>query len=140
MPEKITLKLRNLVSNRANHRCEYCQTPADFAPGFFEMEHIQPISKGGLTIESNLAYACDGCNNSKSNKTASIDPATGKTAQLFHPREQAWGDHFAWSQDSLEIIGLSPTGRATVEALQLNRKALINLRRALFSIGIHPPS
>ncbi|MCF8243811.1 MAG: HNH endonuclease [Saprospiraceae bacterium] len=141
MPDKkIPAKLRKLVAERAFHRCEYCQSPASFAPGYFEVEHIYPISKGGQTVESNLAYACDGCNNPKSNKTASIDPVSGKLVPIFHPRNQNWNDHFAWSADSLQIGGISPIGRATIEALQLNRPPLVNLRRALFSIGIHPPS
>ena len=30
-------------------------------------------------------------------------------------------------------------GRATIETLDLNRKGLINLRRVLLTLGIHPP-
>lgn len=37
------------------------------------------------------------------------------------------------------IIGLTPTGRATVEALQLNHSALQNLRTVLYLVGQHPP-
>jgi len=37
------------------------------------------------------------------------------------------------------IIGLTPSGRATVEALDLNRSSLINLRRVLRASGEHPP-
>jgi hypothetical protein len=37
-------------------------------------------------------------------------------------------------------IGLTPTGRATVERLQLNREGVVNLRRVLRTIGQHPPS
>jgi hypothetical protein len=36
-------------------------------------------------------------------------------------------------------IGLTPTGRATVERLQLNREGVVNLRRVLRTIGQHPP-
>jgi hypothetical protein len=38
------------------------------------------------------------------------------------------------------VIGLTPTGRATVNELNLNRSGLINLRRVLFACGEHPPS
>lgn len=38
------------------------------------------------------------------------------------------------------IIGTTPIGRATVETLQLNREGCINLRKALFAFGKHPPS
>lgn len=36
-------------------------------------------------------------------------------------------------------VGLTPTGRATVEALRLNRPGLITVRRALYAAGEHPP-
>ena len=37
------------------------------------------------------------------------------------------------------IAGRTATGRATVEALHLNRPELLNLRHALRAIGVHPP-
>jgi hypothetical protein len=37
------------------------------------------------------------------------------------------------------IVGLTPTGRATIEALKLNREPLVNLRRLLYAAGEHPP-
>ncbi len=33
---------------------------------------------------------------------------------------------------------ITPTGRATIEALQLNREGLVNLRRVLYAMGEHP--
>jgi hypothetical protein len=38
-----------------------------------------------------------------------------------------------------ERAGLTPTGRASIEALHLNRLGLLNLRRLLYTIGEHPP-
>jgi hypothetical protein len=60
--------------------------------------------------------------------------------KLFHPRRQRWADHFAWSHGGTRVLGLTPVGRATVEALQLNREPLVNLRRVLVEAGEHPPS
>jgi len=37
------------------------------------------------------------------------------------------------------IIGVTPTGRATVAALRLNRPGLVNMRQVLYGIGKHPP-
>lgn len=51
-----------------------------------------------------------------------------------------WQAHFIWSDDYLEIIGISPTGRATVKALNLNRLGVVNLRRLLLLDGLHPPT
>jgi hypothetical protein len=60
-------------------------------------------------------------------------------ATLFHPRQDNWADHFAWSDDGVEIIGISSKGRGTVEELRLNRNQLKNLRRLLVDAGLHPP-
>ena len=65
---------------------------------------------------------------------------TGDPVLLFHPRNQRWRDHFAWTADCTAILGLTPTGRATVEALHLNREGLVNLRRVLYAAGEHPPA
>jgi hypothetical protein len=56
------------------------------------------------------------------------------------PRSRGTSSPGGWSDDYLHIIGITATGRATVEALQLNRTNLVNLRRALYSIGAHPPA
>jgi hypothetical protein len=58
---------------------------------------------------------------------------------LYHPREQFWNEHFAWNEDCTLVLGLTPTGRVTVEKLQLNRPGLVNLRRILFTLNEHPP-
>ena len=67
------------------------------------------------------------------------DPATDTVVPLYHPRQQRWRDHFTWSDNFTEIIGLTPTGRATVAALQLNRTGLVQLRRVLYLVEEHPP-
>ncbi|MEW6208233.1 MAG: HNH endonuclease signature motif containing protein [Acidobacteriota bacterium] len=130
-------KLRHLVAERAQWRCEYCLSPSAYSMQSLEADHIIPISKGGRNTADNLALSC-GCNRFKSNKTHARDPRTGKLAPLFNPRRQEWSKHFEWSADSLSIIGRTATGRATVEELNLNRRQLINLRRALIAIGEHP--
>jgi 5-methylcytosine-specific restriction endonuclease McrA len=50
--------LRDAVASRANHRCEYCQLLAQLRVGSFEVDHILPRSRGGLTDMANLAFAC----------------------------------------------------------------------------------
>jgi len=56
-------KLRDLVEARADGRCEYCRRYQELVGDtFFEVEHIRPRSRGGLTIPSNLAFACRRCN------------------------------------------------------------------------------
>ncbi|MEL7355730.1 MAG: hypothetical protein AAFN40_04110 [Cyanobacteria bacterium J06560_6] len=58
---------------------------------------------------------------------------------FFHPRQQSWSDHFDWSTDPTQVVGKTSCGRATVEALSLNRTGVINLRRLLIIAGLHPP-
>jgi hypothetical protein len=44
-----------------------------------------------------------------------------------------------WSADYAIVIGITPSGRATVQALALNRPGVVNLRRVLHQLGDHPP-
>ena len=87
----------------------------------------------------NLALACEGCNGHKGTKTDANDTMTGEHTPLFHPRRQRWEDHFAWSADFSLVLGRTPVGRATVQALRLNRPRLQRLRWALRRAGAHPP-
>ncbi|MGB1253884.1 MAG: HNH endonuclease, partial [Candidatus Promineifilaceae bacterium] len=64
------------VSERAQHRCEYCKSPADFATGSFELEHIEPKAKGGTDQLNNIALACNGCNRHKYTCTKALDPVS----------------------------------------------------------------
>jgi hypothetical protein len=136
---KHKITLREFVFRRAHGRCEYCRSPAAFAHQSFSLEHIRPRSRKGKRTARNLALSCQGCNNQKYNRTKFRDPVSGKEVPLFHPRRHVWGDHFAWADDATLILGLTRVGRATVEALRLNREALVNLRRVLVEAGEHPP-
>jgi hypothetical protein len=110
-----------------------------YSPGNFHIEHIHPVELGGATVAENLALACQGCNSHKYTKTTAHDPATGSIVPLFHPREHDWAAHFSWNEDCSLVLGLTPTERATVIALQLNRERVINLRRVLYQAQEHPP-
>jgi hypothetical protein len=54
---------------------------------------------------------------------------------LFHPRRDRWSDHFRWTRDC-RIRGRTPTGRATVLALGMNRPAVIAIRKMLLELGL----
>jgi hypothetical protein len=129
---------RRAIIERAAGRCEYCQTPVAWSPEIFEIEHVFPLSAGGVTELSNLAYACPACNRYKRIRQTATDPETVQIVQIFNPGIHAWREHFAWSEDFLTIIGLTPTGRATVAALKMNRKTIQGFRFALISIRQHP--
>lgn len=131
---------KETVTQRAQGCCEYCRSQLRFSPDPFAIEHIFPLAKGGSSKLDNLALSCQGCNNHKYIYTTSIDPTTGQTVPLFHPRQEHWTTHFAWIDNFERVIGLTPTGRATVERLQLNRAGVVNLRQALYATGRHPPN
>jgi hypothetical protein len=138
--ERVPAQLRAAVTAQAAECCEYCQSQARFSPDPLSVEHIIPRSRGGETILSNLALSCQGCNNHKYNFVEARDPLTDELAPLYHPRRDPWLTHFAWAEEYRVVVGLTPTGRATVAALRLNRPALINLRRVLYAVGEHPPA
>lgn len=135
----ISSALKQEVKTRAHGCCEYCQSQSRFSPDPFSVEHILPLIKNGTSESTNLAYACQGCNNFKYSHTEAIDPVTGKMKPLFHPRQQIWDEHFTWNEDYTEIIGLTPTGRATIDRMKLNRVGLVNFRRVLHTLNEHPP-
>ena len=139
MADTIPESLRQIVRARANGSCEYCRSQELFATERFSVEHIKPLAVGGSSIAENLALACQGCNGHKAIKITAVDPETQTQVPLFHPRQQHWHDHFAWSEGYSHIIGITPTGRATVTLLHLNRASLLRLRYALRAINAHPP-
>ncbi len=103
------------------------------------IDHIVPQSLGGSTDPGNLCAACWDCNLIKGEKIAAVDPQTGENVRLFHPNQQEWNDHFRWSETGWHIVGLTPTGRATVTALKLNRPQLVEARQYWVKTGWHPP-
>ena len=135
----VAAQQKQSVIQRARGCCEYCQSQLRFTNQAFSIEHIIPKSLDGQNTLDNLALSCQSCNNHKYTKISGVDPVTGKTAPLYNPRRESWTDHFAWNEDCTLIIGLTPTGRATVETLQLNKPGLVNLRRVLYAVGEHPP-
>jgi hypothetical protein len=138
--EYISVSLRQLVIDRALGACEYCRSPGDFALESMEIEHVIPISKGGETIAENLALACHGCNNYKQARLKGLDPVTEEFTSLYHPRHMKWDKYFAWSEDTILMLGLTAIGRATIILLKLNRTGVVNLRQVLKVVGKHPPA
>lgn len=134
----IPVAVRAAVAAHARHRCGYCLT-AEFVTGSpMDVEHIVPVALGGGSDEDNLWLACSQCNGIKGDRVEATDPDTGQTAPLFDPRRQDWNDHFEWSPDGTVVIGRTPTGRATVSCLQLNRTLLVNARWWWVAAGWHP--
>jgi HNH endonuclease len=135
----IPAELQQKIRVRFSNRCAYCQTPENLSVVIFEFEHIIPRSTGGKTDFENLCLSCPTCNRYKADCIAALDPITQQDVALFHPQQNNWADHFAWSHDATVIIGLTPAGRATIGALRMNRTQMIRVRRMWHAMGEHPP-
>ena len=131
--------LRQKVAEQARHRGGYCRTSETIAGTPMEIEHLVPESLGGPTAEDNLWLACSLCNRHKGDRTAAEDPASGQVVPLFNPRLRTWAEHLAWIESGARIAGLTAIGRATVEALELNRPVLARARQRWVEAGWHPP-
>jgi hypothetical protein len=136
----IPLALRRLVADHFHHHCGYCQTSELIVGSSFTVDHILPEVLGGLTVLENLSLACWPCNLRKGKRIAALDPANKVRVRLFHPRQEVWNEYFRWDADDLLIVGLTPSGRATVYALNMNDRERVNSRRLWVSAGWHPPA
>ena len=121
-------RLYSQVAERASHLCEYCQAPEDVFNQEFEVDHVVSQAQHGCDHLHNLALACRSCNVRKSKHGVARDPGTRQFVPLFHPRQDNWDDHFSLNLENFLIEGLTPTGRATVVKLGLNRRKQVRAR------------
>jgi 5-methylcytosine-specific restriction endonuclease McrA len=121
--------LEDLVRRRGAGRCEYCHYP--LPP--FQFEHIVARQHGGITVEENLALACIRCNSYKGPNLSGIDPETHAIVPLFNPRTQIWRTHFRWER--ARLVGITPSGRATIAVLSINNWPRIEARQRLIAAG-----
>lgn len=120
---------RELVKTRAGSRCEYCGLPQKYSEVAHHVEHIVAKQHGGSDEAGNLALACHRCNLHKGPNLTGIDPPSGQVVTLFNPRRESWPDHFSFNGEW--IVGLTATGRATVEVLAMNDPRRRELRREI---------
>lgn len=65
----MTLELREKIKARDNYTCRSCGISTYKEPHLLlEIDHIIPLSKGGLSYEENLQTLCWKCNRNKGNK------------------------------------------------------------------------
>jgi 5-methylcytosine-specific restriction endonuclease McrA len=123
----ISAQMRAHVRERAKNACEYCRLHQDDSPlAVLHVEHIIPRIHGGNDDVDNLALACIDCNLHKGTNLTGIDPETNEITQLFHPRRQAWEDHFDWN--GIYLTGKTAAGRTTIRVLNINSEDQVALR------------
>ena len=120
-------RLYPVVAERAEHRCEYCRAPEAVYNFRYEVEHIVPQSAGGMDDLDNLALSCRACNAFKQSQAIS-----------FHPRHDLWIEHFRFEPETQEIVGITPTGQATVRALRMNEEFQRTARRHWTTLELFP--
>lgn len=124
----VPASMQRRVRERASLRCEYCGLGQEHQEATFHIDHVTPRSAGGETSLDNLALACVSCSLRKGARRNAPDPTTGELAALFNPRSDVREDHFQLSDDGW-FVGLTPTARATIELLRMNRPLGVALRR-----------
>jgi hypothetical protein len=80
------------------------------------------------------------CNLAKADRTHALDAYSAQIVALFNPRSQLWSENFCWNDDCTLILGITASGRATIDALNLNRADAVHLRKVLVLFGDHPPA
>lgn len=65
----MTARLRTFIKTRDQHTCRNCSVSLATEPHLLlEVDHVIPVSKGGMTTEDNLQTLCWRYNRTKSNK------------------------------------------------------------------------
>ena len=124
-------RIRDFVRRRAGNRCEYCLLRQAHSELTHHIEHIVARQHGGRDDINNLALACHRCNLRKGPNLTGIDPLSGEAVALLHPRRDRWAEHFAFR--GVRIVGITPTGRATVDVLGMNDARRLELRAELLA-------
>jgi len=124
------------VHQRANFRCDYCQTPQLATGQAMHVEHIIPDGGDNLI---NLCLACPSCNLSKAQAISAPDPISGDIVSLFNARQQQWSDHYEWREGGKIVAGKTSIGRATISRLKMNPLRVVEARNIWILAGIHPP-
>lgn len=78
----MTAKLRDRIKERDNHTCRdtECGISVVVEPHLLlEVDHIRPMSKGGLSVPENLQTLCWRCNRTKSNSWTPAAESDGST-------------------------------------------------------------
>lgn len=65
----MTASFRTFIKERDEYTCKACSISIVDEPHLLlEVDHIMPVSKGGLSVDTNLQTLCWKCNRTKSNK------------------------------------------------------------------------
>lgn len=112
------------VRERFAFRCGYCGVSETDTGGELTIDHFQPVWAGGDDSSENLVYACNRCNQYKGAILPVITDFTHKQ-RLLHPLRDSFDEHIQVDEITGNLVGRTSTGTFHIEALRLNRAALI---------------
>jgi hypothetical protein len=84
--EGISKNVRFEVFKRDQFKCQYCGASAPEV--LLQVDHINPVAKGGTNDIINLITACFACNNGKRDKLLSDDTAISKQKQQLEQLQE----------------------------------------------------
>ena len=114
------------VRQRYDFRCGYCGVSETSSGGELTIDHFRPVSQNGDDSDDNLVYACNRCNQFKSDFFP--DPVTSVPEhRLLHPFLDDVKLHL-WEDDYGRLQALSVTGLFHIRKLRLNRPQLVEYR------------
>jgi 5-methylcytosine-specific restriction endonuclease McrA len=148
--------VRQVARLRARDACEYCLHPMT---GQFEIDHIIPVAlwsnyivgrldaaiqpipaRRGPDHLDNFAWSCPFCN---LGKRQHVTHRVGdEILRLYDPRHDTWSDHFRFLNNYLFIVGITPIGVATQQALGFNAGEIggpLGTRPDSIMAGHYPP-
>ena len=82
--QKFVRFCRENIYKRDGHRCQYCGR--QFGPKDLTLDHVIPVSRGGIKSWTNIVTACRDCNQRKANKT----PREANMELSERPVEPTW--------------------------------------------------
>jgi len=137
--EALSKKTRFDVFKRDAFCCQYCgATPPN---AVLEVDHIQPVSKGGKNAIDNLVTACFDCNRGKSDRLLGIAPKTLKEkadevsereAQLKGYSEVMEARRQRIDDDCWRVMSVLYPGKESVR-----RDEFLSVQRFVERLGVH---
>ena len=119
----MTKELRHKIKVRDDFTCQECGNSLRKEPNLLlEIDHILPLSKGGITSEDNLQTLCWRCNRAKGAKIITKAPRPVKSSEQMY--EEAKRLHAAGMEEEAlrtlqEIIRIYPESEAASIAKKL---------------------
>lgn len=124
-----TLSLRVLPESRKNHRRAVTRRTCD-SRNVWRPDNPRQSGTRMCAVQSPQGHT--------DALPGSSERARGRSVALFNPRTQKWSRHFTWTVEGLRVEGRTQSGRATVNALNMNHPTIVMARSLWVSLGVHP--